>query len=80
MANTYVVNRESVMGTMRVQFGTITATDGGGATTTYMVDTGLDIVVGAAAEDETGITKSGGSISPSTATSGGTVNVIVFGL
>ena len=77
MANTYTVTDETVMGSWRVQKGTLTMTDGAAGSA---VDTGMDRIISAPDTQSGHISYSGGDIIATTASSGDAFDVIVFGV
>lgn len=77
MAGSFAKTEETVMGSWRVIRGTLTCTD---SATGDDIDTGMERVIACFSPALVGLTHTAGAINALTATSGATVDVIVFGV
>lgn len=79
MANTFALAEQTVMGSWRVLKGTLTMTDGAAGT---VAQTGLNRVIFAVDNSTTQahISHTAGGILPTTAASGISMEVVVFGI
>lgn len=78
MSNTFTKTDESVMGNMRVMFGTLTMGDGNGGA---LAGTGMNRVISVqgTSSQMSRLTHTGGGIGACTAASGASYQVVVFG-
>ena len=77
MAGTFTITEQTVCGSWRVLHGTLTCTD---SATGSDIPTGLNRVISLFTDAHVGLTHTaGGKINALTATSGATVDVVVFG-